>query len=389
MTYKAKTGYHFDAFTDISQNGVTAARTDENTVTVSGSPTANVEITIPNAVANGSTPATDPTPGKDDTPISASVTFKVVGGAWNDGSTADKTVTLTGTSSGELNLKPSQIPAVGNKPNADYKAGSWDTVPSTQTPITTDTTYTYTYAKDPDAKEDQPAPEKPTATDVTHHTITVKVEPDEEASIDGGGTWVRPKDGETTVTFDNLEPGKTYTILVRKIATDTKNPSPPSEPLVVRTPAHGSVKSQVVIGEGLPNLTVDGFDDALAAKLCTPEDHEALENGENILITLRAAKQDNPPAEDKALCDELAAKIGKSAAFGLALSVDKKIGDAEATPVIDLGGNAITVSFDLPNELTQVPVNTQRTFYFIRVHNGAAEQLPHHPGGQSSLLPNG
>ena len=449
VTYTANDGYHFEAFSDITNNGITVKRQTETSVTVSGTPTSDVTITIPNAVPDGS----DPTPGGDDTPISATITFKVVNGAWNDGTTADKTFVLRGTSGNPPKLKAAQIPSVGSRPNTDYKAGhwdvvpdtdaavtkdmtftysyahkdsitrtvtfkvingawddtttadeiitlvgsegaalklsedqipdvghqpakgykagSWDTVPSTQTPITADTTYTYTYAKDDEQQE-----EKPAVTNVTPTSITIKVGPDEEASIDDGNTWVRPKDGETNITFDNLEPGKEYHILIRKITAEGEDPSPVTETLDAKTPAVGQVTAQVIIGDGLPNVTIDGFDDTLAAKLCTTEDQAAMENGQPILFTLKVNKQDNLPAEDKALCDELAAKIGQSAAFSLDMSVEKKVGDAEAVKVTDLNGNAITVSFDLPNELTQVPANTQRTFYFIRVHNGQAEQLP-------------
>ena len=79
-------------------------------------------------------------------PISATVTFKVVNGAWDDGTTADKTVTLTGYEGDTLKLAADQIPAVGSKPNDTYKAGSWDVTPSTETAITENVTYTYTYA---------------------------------------------------------------------------------------------------------------------------------------------------------------------------------------------------------------------------------------------------
>ncbi len=479
VKYVANSNSHFTQFNEFAKNGVTVKWQNGKTVTVSGIPTDDVEIIIPDAVAD----STDPTPGGDETPISATVTFKVVNGAWNtgettdksftlsgtsanppkltlaqipsvggspnegykagswdvaptvgteitedttftytyaekkfisrtvtfkvkngawdDGTTADKTVTLSGYDDKELNLTTSQIPAVGNKPNTDFKAGhwdvvpdtdanitnnttytysyahkdsitrtvtfkvvndawddttiadeiitlignegdtlrlsayqipdvddspnegfkagSWDVTPSTETPITADTTYTYTYVKD-----EPTIPDQPTVTEVTHHSITIQVNPDEEASIDGGNTWVRPKVDETTVTFDNLEPGTDYTILIRKIAADGKDPSAPSDPLEVKTNPHGQIKSQVIIGDDLPNLTVNGFDDALAAKLCTPEDHEALEAGDDILFTLRVTKQDNPPAEDKALCDRLAAEIGQSAAFSLDLSVDRK-----------------------------------------------------------------
>ena len=79
--------------------------------------------------------------------ISKIVTFKVANGSWDDGTTADKTVTLTGYEGDTLKLAADQIPAVGTKPGDTYKTGSWNVTPSADTEITADTTYTYTYAK--------------------------------------------------------------------------------------------------------------------------------------------------------------------------------------------------------------------------------------------------
>ena len=81
-------------------------------------------------------------------PISATVTFKVVNGSWDDMTTNNKTVTLTGDKGDTLKLAANQIPTVGTKPNANYKAGSWDVTPNTETAIIGSTTYTYTYAKE-------------------------------------------------------------------------------------------------------------------------------------------------------------------------------------------------------------------------------------------------
>ncbi len=78
--------------------------------------------------------------------ISQTVTFKVVNGSWDDNTAADKTVTLTGVEGDTLKLTADQIPAVGTKPNDGYQSGSWDVTPSTETAITSATTYTYTYA---------------------------------------------------------------------------------------------------------------------------------------------------------------------------------------------------------------------------------------------------
>lgn len=50
VTYTANSGYYFAEFTNITNNGITAMRKNETTVTVSGTPTANASITIPDAV---------------------------------------------------------------------------------------------------------------------------------------------------------------------------------------------------------------------------------------------------------------------------------------------------------------------------------------------------
>ena len=97
--------------------------------------------------------------------ISQTVTFKVVNGKWDDDSTEDKTVTLTGYEGDTLKLTADQIPAVGTKPDETYKAGSWDTTPSTDTEITAATTYTYTYA----AKEASVVTKAPEAKTLTYN----------------------------------------------------------------------------------------------------------------------------------------------------------------------------------------------------------------------------
>ena len=82
--------------------------------------------------------------------ISATVSFKVVNGAWDDGTTADKVVILNGYEGDSLKLAAKDIPAVGNKPNENYKAGSWDAVPDVNKEFSNSESvvYTYTYAKD-------------------------------------------------------------------------------------------------------------------------------------------------------------------------------------------------------------------------------------------------
>ncbi len=58
VTYEAVSGYHFAEFTDITQNGITVTRTGDTIVTVSGTPTADTAITVPDAVENNNGPVT-------------------------------------------------------------------------------------------------------------------------------------------------------------------------------------------------------------------------------------------------------------------------------------------------------------------------------------------
>ena len=123
---------------------------------------------------------------KKDT-ISATVTFKVENGSWDDGNTKNKTVELSGSEGDTLKLSSDQIPSVGTKPNNGYKKGTWDKTPSTNTAITANTTYTYKYAKNEDVKKDptpEPTPElTPEPTSGPDPKPTPKPTPKENAGI--------------------------------------------------------------------------------------------------------------------------------------------------------------------------------------------------------------
>lgn len=85
-----------------------------------------------------------------------SVTFKVRNGSWNDGTKTSKTVKLTHSNFKGATLVSSEIPAVGGKPAAGFKAGSWDVKPSTKTGLRKDKTYIYSYVKKPPQKKAGP-----------------------------------------------------------------------------------------------------------------------------------------------------------------------------------------------------------------------------------------
>ncbi|MBQ7149276.1 MAG: InlB B-repeat-containing protein [Pseudobutyrivibrio sp.] len=77
--------------------------------------------------------------------ISATVTFKVSGGAWNDDTTADKIVTLTGYEGDTLELTAAQIPEAGAKPDDSHTEGAWAETPVPNTVVTENITYYYVY----------------------------------------------------------------------------------------------------------------------------------------------------------------------------------------------------------------------------------------------------
>ena len=97
VTYTANTGYYFAEFTDITDNGITAKRTSSTVVTVSGTPTADATITVPDAVEKTTATYTNLIPTSSDTDLtSKQVTFN--GYKWYiiaDNSTAVDAGTVT------------------------------------------------------------------------------------------------------------------------------------------------------------------------------------------------------------------------------------------------------------------------------------------------------
>ncbi len=80
------------------------------------------------------------------------ITFKVVNGEWNNGGNAEiityvKATNDKGEKLENVTFNKDIIPAVGNKPNSGYRAGSWDKDPAANTTVANDTVFTYTYAR--------------------------------------------------------------------------------------------------------------------------------------------------------------------------------------------------------------------------------------------------
>ena len=125
------------------------------------------------------------------TPI-YTVTYKVVGGTWLDGSTTDKTETVQSGSN------PDDVPT-GMIASPGYTGGSWNTNPANAI-ITEATKFTYTFT----AKENQVAPTELTATKASSSTAADGkiggVTSAMEYQKDGDTAWTAVGSNQTEIT---------------------------------------------------------------------------------------------------------------------------------------------------------------------------------------------
>lgn len=91
VTYTANDGYYFADFTATTTNGITLTRTSSSVVTVSGTPTSDTSITVPDAAQI--VPVTGITLNKTSTTISAGSTETLSVSAYEPGNATFQTVT--------------------------------------------------------------------------------------------------------------------------------------------------------------------------------------------------------------------------------------------------------------------------------------------------------
>ena len=147
--------------------------------------------------------------------------FKVVNGEWNNGGSADIVVYVpfkdykNGETLKEVVVPITSIPAVGDKPNSGYRAGSWDTTPVANATVEKDTVFTYTYARRSSSGGGGGGSRKPTVT-IPDDVPTGLNGDDHYAYIVGyPDSTVRPQDGITRA--------EVATIFFRLLTDETRN----------------------------------------------------------------------------------------------------------------------------------------------------------------------
>ena len=175
---------------------------------------------------------------------SYTVTYKVVGGTWSDGSSADKTETVQDGS------QPASVPT-GMKASEGYTGGAWNTDPANAT-IRAAKTFTYTFT----AKSDQTAPTGLTATKASSSTATdgkiSGVTSAMEYQADGASTWTSVGENKTEIT--GLTSG---TYKVRYAGTADKNASPETT-IVVGTKTNQTAPAGLTATKASSSTATDG-----------------------------------------------------------------------------------------------------------------------------------
>ena len=139
----------------------------------------------------------------------------------------------------------------------------------------------------------------------------------------------------------------------------------------------GRVETKTIVADNVPSCSISNLTTELARSLATEEELIRVQNGENLLIYLDMENiDDSVSATDKSLVEAAVKASSKDAKVGmyLDLTLYKKVGDGAATKVTDTKESRISVTIEVPDSL-KGGSDVTRTFYIIRVHDGATDIL--------------
>ena len=290
--------------------------------------------------------------------VSYSVVFKVVNGSWDDGNTSDKSITLSGVEGDTLKLSSGQIPAVGTKPNDGYKTGSWDVTPSTDTAISSNVTYTYTYEADSSGGSSDSGSgdssggtsDSGSGSSSSGSTDSGSGSSSSSGSSDSGNT----SGGTSSGSSDNTN-----------INTDTSAKVPYDDVAISAGSVNDITGTASATAESNPFGTKIENSSNLTTLLSLTDAEVA--QGVNVWLSIQDMSASVPQA-DKTLIQNTSGDY----TVGLYLDINlfKKVGSNDATKVTETNGK-VKASIVIPESLWK----SGRTFEIIRVHDGVATAI--------------
>ena len=290
--------------------------------------------------------------------VSYSVVFKVVNGAWDDGNTSDKSVTLSGMEGDTLKLSSGQIPAVGTKPNEGYKAGSWDVTPSADTAISGNVTYTYTYVADSSGGSSDSgsgdssggSSDSGSGSSSSGSTDSGSGSSSSSGSSDSGNT----SGGTSSGSSDNANTN-----------TDTSAKVPYDDVAISTGSVNDITGTASATAESNPFGTKIENSSNLTTLLSLTDAEVA--QGVNVWLDIQDMSA-SVPQTDKTLIQNTSGDY----TVGLYLDINlfKKVGSNDATKVTETNGK-VKASILIPESLWK----SGRTFEIIRVHDGVATAI--------------
>ena len=290
--------------------------------------------------------------------VSYSVVFKVVNGSWDDGNTSDKSITLSGMEGDTLKLSSGQIPAVGTKPNDGYKTGSWDVTPSTDTAISSNVTYTYTYEADSSGGSSDSGSgdssggtsDSGSGSSSSGSTDSGSGSSSSSGSSDSGNT----SGGTSSGSSDNTN-----------INTDTSAKVPYDDVAISAGSVNDITGTASATAESNPFGTKIENSSNLTTLLSLTDAEVA--QGVNVWLSIQDMSASVPQA-DKTLIQNTSGDY----TVGLYLDINlfKKVGSNDATKVTETNGK-VKASIVIPESLWK----SGRTFEIIRVHDGVATAI--------------
>ncbi len=159
------------------------------------------------------------------------------------------------------------------------------------------------------------------------------------------------------------------------------NPAQTADPTSIPTPTPtpaadhvGDVKNDTHAEQNTAEAALDESIDELTAKVLNDEDRTALAAGKNAVILLTVTDgAATITAEDQQLIES--ARGDYALGTYLDITLWKQVDGEEAQKVTATNG-AVTIRFQVPDNLLSTDSSVNRTYYVIRVHDGVTDILP-------------